>query len=173
MAFRNTRPRSGPKRSTSWLEIAPTGVTLTAGGGTITHSLTTAEKAKLPFTIVRTYLHLRIISDQLAAAESQFLAVSGAVVSQQAEAVGVSAIPTPLNELASDYFFIHGFISSSFGFLTAVGFDGREGASKDFESKAMRKVHEDEDVVFAVEIDTGISGGVVVAIAGRMLIKEH
>jgi len=79
------RPRArGARRMTSWLEIPPSETTLTGAGGTIIASLTTAEKAKLPFTIVRTHIACQVTSDQIAASETQFSALGGVVVSQQA-----------------------------------------------------------------------------------------
>ena len=172
---RTIRPRSGPRRKTSWLEIDPANVTVTAAGGTITHSLTTAEKAKLPFTIIRTHLTVAMVSDQSAAAEFQFGAVGAAIVSQQAETVGVSAVPTPLNELSSDYWFLHQIMTGEFNFATAVGFQQRTGAAGqyDIDSKAMRKVNEDEDVIIVVEIDSSVGSGAIFHLGGRLLIKEH
>jgi len=169
---RSFRGRSGAPRKTSWLEIPPTLTTLTGGGGTIVASLTTAEKAKLPFTIVRTHLYWDLTSDQSVASEYQMVALGGLVVSQVAETVGVSAVPTPVNEAESDFFFIHSYLSSIFTFKSGVGIDQRI-AHNWIESKAMRKVSEDEDVLFVVELANAIASGATVALAGRMLIKEH
>ena len=166
------RLRSGPKRMTSWLDIPPTATTLTGGGGTLTHTLSAAELAKLPFTIVRTYVEFFIQFDQTAASELQFVAFGGLVVSQQAVAVGVSAMPTPFNELGSDFFFVHKVMLSNFVFGTGVGFEEPSGLQYSIDSKAMRKVNEDEDIALVVELST-VGGGAVVQMAGRMLIKEH
>jgi len=169
---RRFRGGHGARRATSWLDVEPTSVTVDTSISVISHSLNALEQAKRPFTVVRSHLHLHIRSDQLAADEPQFGAVGICVISDQAQAIGISAVPTPLTDLASDLWFLHGMMSSDFAFLSAVGFDGSSGQSYDFDSKAMRKVNDDEDVIIVIET-ASISNGAQYLISGRVLIKEH
>ena len=81
--------------------------TLTASGGTILGSLNATALALRPFTIVRQHYFLMLRSDQAAAAERQFGAFGCVVVSDQAEAVGVTAIPTPITDAGSDLWMLH------------------------------------------------------------------
>ena len=125
------------KRLTSWFGFQPTQVTMTAGGGTLIFSLNAAALAMRPFTIVRLRFEIMIRSDQAAQAEVQIGAFGLAVVSDEAVAVGVSAVPTPVAQDASDYWFVHQYYMSNSTNLT----DLVVPASKfTIDSKAMRKV---------------------------------
>ena len=172
MASKHFRGSRGARRSSTWLDIPPAGVTLTSMGGTITHSLNADELAKRPFTVVRTHLELQIQSDQSAAAEIQVAGVGLALVSDQALAVGVTAVPTPVTDAESDLWFLHKYLMSSFLFGSGIGFQEPNTRSYTIESKAMRKVNDDQDVIVVLEL-SNIGAGMIVNIAGRLLIKEH
>jgi len=172
MARRPFRGGGGPRRTTSWLDIPISTAVLGAGGASIFASLTVAEKAKRPFTIVRTYLEVMFESDQTAAQEIQLGAIGLCVVSDQASAIGVTAVPTPDTDLASDLWFLNKVLFNRFDFATASGFDSQGSRLFSLASKAMRKVNDDEDVVVVIET-TGGSNGAQFFIGGRILIKEH
>jgi len=87
--------------------------------------------------------------------------------------VGVSAVPTPLSEMESDFFFFHKIMIASIALATVVGFDGSDGEVFEIDSKAMRKVNEDEDVLIIAEINSAFGAGTVMRTGGRILIKEH
>ncbi len=161
------------RRETSWFEIPATRTALSAIGGTILNSLTTAEKALRPFTIIRTHLELLVESDQSAASEFQLGAVGIAVVSDQASAAGVASVPTPITDADSDNWFLHQYFMANFLFATGAGFDGADGQIYSIDSKAMRKVNDSDDVVVVAEVDTNVSSGLLVSMAGRILIKNH
>jgi len=174
MARRRTfSPRiSGPRRETKWFDIPPTRVTLAAADtANLLLVLTTAEKANRPFTIVRTRLVFQIVTDQDAADENYGCALGLAVVSDQATAIGVTAIPTPNTDRASDLWFLFEDLVASFGFGDATGFIN-DGASKYVDSKAMRKVEDGSDIAVVVESHNN-SQGLLAFVAGRMLIKMH
>ncbi len=166
------RSRTGQRRAMSWREIQATSATLTAVGGTITHSLDAVELAKRPFTIIRTHLVVSIISDQVAADEAQFGAFGMAVVSEQAEAIGVTAVPTPVTDANSDLWFVHQWLMNEVSVVSAVGFNEDGAHQYLIDSKAMRKVEEGEDVVGVAEFSAA-GGGIIVRVAGRLLLKEH
>ena len=174
MARRFHRPFvRGARRETSWLDIEP--VNLTAADGpqsAITHVMTAAELAKRPFTVIRTHYHLMLQSDQGAASENYHLAIGACVVSSQAVAIGVAAVPTPAIDAASDLWFLHGWLSGRFSFFSGSSFNEGSYFEKDFESKAMRKVNDDEEIIFVIDVPA-ISAGVIFQIMGRVLIKEH
>jgi len=167
------RGRLGAPRATSWLEVEFSTTNITAAN--ILASLTTAEKAKRPFTIIRTRLEVQMTSDQAAATESQFGAIGLCVISDQASAIGVTAVPTPITDLASDLWLMHQVMFGEFLFGTAVGFQDLVGSSSSYsiDSKAARKVNDDEDVVFVAEADGVLGSGINLKIGGRVLIKEH
>jgi len=175
MARGRARPivRGGSRRLTSWFDIAPTRSTLTAAGGSIQNSLTAAELALWPFTIIRTHLVVHIESDQAAASEFQIGAVGMAVVTEQAVAAGVGSVPTPVTDDDSDQFFVHQWLMNSFVLASAVGFDDAAGKVYEIDSKAMRKVSDSDNVVVVAEVDPVTGGGINISIAGRLLIKNH
>ncbi len=161
----------GPRRMTSWLDIEPAILTLD-GASIISHAMTAVELAKRPFTVVRTHLVVRLSSDQLASDEIQIAAVGLAVVSDQAVAVGVTAVPTPFTDAESDLWFVHQWMLNDMQLITAAGFDGNAGQHYIVDSKAMRKVEEDTQIIIVGE-SAAPSSGTSILIAGRLLVKEH
>ncbi len=174
MAHRIVPARRGGsvRRQSTWFTFSA-GHTTLAGAGTsvLIASLNAAALALRPFTIVRTHLELIIASDQTGAAERQAAAFGLAVVSDQASAVGVSAVPTPSTEADSDLWFAHQWMFNEFLFISGVGVDPNAGRRYTIDSKAMRKVDQGSDMVFVVE--NVLAGGSVVGSAGRILVKLH
>ncbi len=61
---------------------------------------------------------------------------------------------------------------NDFTLLSAVGFDANAGTRYTLDSKAMRKVNDDQQILLVGEL-TGGSDGAIFSVGGRMLIKEH
>ena len=171
-AFRRGSAAIRSARETEWVPITPTVNGLGAGSFAITNSLNAAALALRPFMIVRTHLQWSIVSDQVIATESQYAAVGLAVVSDQASAIGATAVPTPINDLGSDLWFLHSIMQSDFTFITGAGFSSGNVVQKDVDSKAMRKVNGDQDIVVVVETSS-FSDGLTLVLGGRILIKLH
>jgi len=161
----------GARRESEWFSVPFSSTTMTALGGTLISSLNAAALALRPFTVVRTRLELFVVSDQEGASEVYNGALGMAVVSDQAAAIGVTAIPTPVTDLASDLWFVHQPFFGSIVVITAIGAIN-EGWPYTVDSKAMRKVNGDQDVVIVGEV-SGISSGATLQMAGRMLVKLH
>jgi len=169
MAFRHSRVVSrGARRLTSWVGLGPVSVTVTGEGGTILAAGNAALLAKRPFTIIRLHLEVHIRSDQSAALEAFGGAVGVAVVSDQSVAVGVSAVPTPFTDDSSDLWMLHQWIMGASGTST----DGQFGSLYSIDSKAMRKVNDDQDIIVVHELSSTLGEGQILRMAGRMLIKE-
>ena len=94
-----------------------------------------------------------------------------AVVSDQATAIGVTVVPTPVTDAGSDFWFLHAYLSASFTFLSAVG-AVNDGRFYEIDSKAMRKVDVGQDLVVVGE-KTGTSSGLTLFTQGRVLVKLH
>ena len=164
------RGRGGPKRTTTWFQFLPTDITLaSAGTATLVFTLNAAALALRPFTIVRSHFRFFLRSDQAAAIEQQAIAVGLAVVLDQAAAVGVAAVPTPATDMASDLWFVH---STMFGDESNLTDRTRSGVGWSVDSKAMRKMDIGQDLALVVE-GGGIGAGMIVSIAGRMLVKNN
>ncbi len=131
------------KRKTLWLDFASgrtAETNLPAASSLLSSSLNAAALALRPFTIVRTRGMLWTASDQVAGPEDAFGAFGYAVVSDQASAIGVTAIPTPITDAGSSLFFSWTPWMAAIEQATAVGFDATPGFVQHFDSKAMRKV---------------------------------
>ena len=165
--------RSKTARLTMWIFGAAAADTLSgAGSEVITGTLNAAALALRPFTIVRVRGIIGISSDQGVAAEDQSAAYAMAVVSEQAAAVGVTAVPTPTAEQGSDLFFVYEDLVASMFVASNSGVIPNFMTSRTFDSKAMRKVNDDQDLA-VVKSNTALSDGTVVYDRFRMLIKLH
>ncbi len=159
------------RRETVWFGIERTDATTAASATAVLSGSYNAPALELrPFTIVRTRLRYFVRSDQAAATE-QFTGNLGmCVVSDQAIAVGVTAVPTPATDISSDLWFLHEIWIGQFrldGTDYQAGLEGRE-----VDSKAMRKVDIGQDL--AITVEAGIGGlGSITTYAGRQLVKLH
>ncbi len=103
--FQNApRSRGAPRRKSLWLDFASIFVdraALAAASVSLVSSLNAAALALRPFTIVRTRGLLIVQSDQVAATEQPFGALGLSVVTDQASAIGISAVPTPITDAGS------------------------------------------------------------------------
>ena len=174
MANRSRFPRSavrGPRRETEWLFIDFISSTTGGVGGTLLASLDAAALAIRPFTVIRTHLELYFSSDQEIASEQQAGALGMAVVSDQASGIGVTAVPTPVIDQGSDLWFVYQVLFNAFQFSSAVGTQ-KEGTRYTVDSKAMRKVNADQDIVLCMGL-SAIGSGFNLMVAGRFLVKLH
>jgi len=158
-------------RESLWLFGAPVNVALGAPGtASLMASLNAAALALRPFTVVRVRGEVLVKSDQSAATETFVGSFGMAVVSDQAIAIGVTAVPTPGTDRGSDLFFVY---ETQIGTFHLIGTSAISSfVSRSFDSKAMRKVNEGQDIAVVAEADT-FGSGVTVTMAFRMLIKLH
>ncbi len=161
------------KRLTSWLQFLPGEVNLaSANSAAIVFSLNAAALALRPFTIVRTRFIWHVFPDQFAASESQQTAAGIAVVSDEAVAVGVSAVPTPMSSMGSDLWLLHEISLGRVQITSASGFESQAGYVMRIDSKAMRKVDIGQDIVVVIQ-NGATSEGTSNVIGGRMLVKVN
>ena len=106
-------------RETTWFQFQPLEVA-TVAGGIIMFSLNAAALALRPFTIVRSRFEVALRSDIAGGSEIQRAAYGIAVVSDQALAVGVTAVPTPITDMGSNLWLLHGLIYGDEGTLVDV-----------------------------------------------------
>ncbi len=160
-------------RATAWIASAAVASTLTAPAQASNLTLLSGIGLALrPFTVVRTRGILHMHSDQSAADEFQDVAYGQAKISEQAAAIGVTAMPTPDTDVESDLWFVYERIMSQFLFVTAAGVESVEGVMILFDSKSMRKVEDGEQLASVVEAGS-LSDGFTVTAQFRQLIKLH
>ncbi len=158
-----------PRRSTEWFaSVDSTAVaTLAAATKVLDQSLTAAELAKLPFTVVRVRGSVWVNSDQTAGDEQQLLGVGFGVFSDTAVAAGIASLPDPISNEADDLWFVHRFAFSS------VNVDGGAlGIVTEFDSRAMRKVQEGSDIG-VILANGSAAAGLQFWLKFRMLVKLH
>ncbi len=142
-----------------------------ASGAVLLSSLNAAALALRPFTVVRTRGAMYLQSDQTGANEFQAVAYGRAVVSDQASAIGITAVPTPVTDDGSDLWYMYEWLFNDFTFVSGVGF-GQAGRFKEIDSRAMRKVEDGQDMVSVVESGAN-TFGLAVHTFTRTLVKLH
>ena len=134
-------------------------------------SLNAAALALRPFTIVRTRGFWSIRTDQQSADEIQEMAMGHIIVTDEALAIGITAVPTPAQQSGSSWF-VFDSMMSSYDFESGVGVQARANRLQQYDSKAMRKVEEGQDVISVVQGGPN-SDGATVNTFFWMLIKLH
>jgi len=154
MARRSSRVfRSGGKtrRLTQWTSTDPETAYIGLAAATALLDSTFVTDANNPETIIRVRGLLSLQSDQDGQDEQAFGAVGLAVVSDQAVAIGVTAIPTPYADAESDFWMMHQFWCSPVNFNSAVGVAMPSDRQYEFDSKAMRKITPDQTLCLVIE----------------------
>ena len=156
-------------RETLWAEFSSTGTIITGPQGNALLNTTGAPLTDiLPWTIVRVRGYIHLESDQNAAAENQAIAIGMAVVSDQAVAIGVTAVPTPVADGGSDLWFMYQQL------MTSSVVDGNLGIGMEYDSRAMRKVEDGQQLVVVLGTEVAaLTAGVFLRHMGRLLIKLH
>ncbi len=162
-----------PRRTTTWIAGLDNGAatTLAANNGILLATLNAAALAARPYTVIRVRGLLSVKSDQVAADEEGHMAFGMAVVSDQAAGIGVTAVPLPISDQGSDLFFLYQLGGWNLTFVTGVGL-GADWSQFEFDSKAMRKVNDDQDIAVTVENESA-AAGCIFKLSWRMLLKLH
>ncbi len=161
-----------PERTKMWIGIGVGISTITGNAAQLLAVLNAGALALRPFTVLRTHLDILFGSDQNAATERAQAALGLTVVTDVASAIGVTAVPDPSSisgDPDADWFAWQSFanfllVGSSVGFVN-------DGEPYTIDSKAMRKVGPNDDMVMVSSSDTAV--GAFLATQGRMLIQLH
>jgi len=158
-----------------WIGMGVGLTTIVASTEQLIGSLSAGAQLLRPFTILRSRLLISYESDQLAASERSFGTYGEIVVTDRAVSVGTTAIPDPSatdGNPEADWFLFQT-CYSSFRFATSAAFNSGDGASHQYvvDSKAMRKVGPDDDIVSKFSEVGGF--GAVLGTFGRRLIQLH
>ena len=158
-------------RQMVWLDNTFQNTNITAAStAVILTSLDAAALAARPFTVIRTRGWMDLASDQTANTEDQIVIYGEIVAKDEAVAVGVTAVPTPVAQSNSDW---HVFEPLSWGLRVADAtglLNG--GVGRSFDSKAMRKVDLGDDLIQVVET-AAASEGILFRVFSRALVKLH
>ena len=169
--FSRTRFVRPAARTTLWLGSRLAFTAVTASLVTLLTTLNAAALALRPFTIIRTRTKIFFTSDQFVASEFVQAVYTKQIVTEAAAAAGVASVPDGINEPDAD-FFVYQVLYQDFSFADATGFQQQANeATYDVDSKAMRKVGNDDQLVSVINVASGV--GAAIAIEGRILIKLH
>ena len=145
----------GHSRKTEWAATAPeTGYVSLAAATKLLDSTFIVTSTS---TIVRVRGLLSVKTDQEAANESPFGALGICVVSEEAAAIGPTAIPGPYTNADSDLWMLHEFWSCPISLATAVGI-AQLDRQYQLDSKAMRKMTPEESLAVMIENGAGTAG---------------
>ncbi len=135
--------------------------------------LSAGAKLLRPFTILRNHIDVLWESDQEITDEAPLAGYGKIVVTEAAAGVGVTALPDPSGisgDPEADWF-VWQSLSVSFRIESAIGFSANAGYHYAIDSKSMRKVGPDDDVVTVCSSDNGV--GAILYTGGRMLVQLH
>ncbi len=127
-----------------------------------------------PFTVLRTRMDLLYLSDQEIADESPFGAYARLVVTDTAAALGITAIPNPSGVTGDPEaaWYVWQAMSMQFSVDSVGGsFDGAVGWHYTIDSKSMRKVGPDDNIVSVFTQENAFGSRLITQ--GRTLIQLH
>ena len=149
------RGRFPSRRSTAWSSSADVSAETSVGANSVLlDQVLTPTVTEQTITRVRGLLTIR--SDQVIATEAQLGAFGMAVVEEPAATAGVSAVPTPITDAASEAWFLWQAIGQTLHVADATGMI--QGVQYVLESKAMRKVNSEQRVVVVFENSSASAG---------------
>jgi len=162
--------KRGPRRAVDWSAsaIISTVTSLAGSSAALSQVFTPIVGGE---TLIRTRGLFSYASDQLAATENIVGAFGISVVSEQAATVGITAVPHPATDAAWGGWLYHTYFAARFGFLSSIGFEHDVLNHIVIDSKAMRKVDEDDRLVIVVENTS--STGMIFMDNVRLLSKIH
>jgi len=155
----------GARRLTQWVGPAIQGyVGVATGGATLIASTAIEEQT----TVVRTRGHCSVQPGSFAADLNVIGAVGMCVVSQEALAAGVTAVPEPFTDAEWGGWLVWRSFSLHLDVQSAVGFDANSALEFEVDSKAMRRVSPNEAIVIVAESQAGAFD---ISTPWRMLLK--
>ena len=156
-----------------WIGVGVGETSIAASTVNLVTTLSAGALLLRPFTVLRTRMVIQYRSDQTAALESPIGSWGNIVVTEAAAAVGITAIPDPsgiTGDPEADWFVWQALIVSfTSGNVTA--FDANAGHQYSIDSKAMRKVGPDDNLVGVFSQENAV--GSIIVTNGRRLIQLH
>ncbi len=176
MVRRFTRVVRGAARSVRqnvWLFIDVPEVSVAVSSKFFLASLDAAALALRPFTVIRTHILISWATDQTSASEEAQGALGEIVVSDQASAAGIASIPSPISNADAPWYVWQAMAFKCLAIGTPSNeFHPRASYQYEVDSKSMRKVGINEDIVMVVE-NLDATHVARVSAVGRFMVKLH
>ena len=156
-----------------WIGAGVGSITIVANADQVISTLSAGALLLRPFTILRTRMILTLESDQQAVGERPQGSYGRIVVTETAAALGTTALPDPSSTDGDPEasWYVHQEAVCSFIFSSAVGHNSPQQQNYTIDSKAMRKVGPDDDIVSIFSETNG--NGAILTTRGRTLIQLH
>ncbi len=164
-------------RTKMWIGAGVGSTTLSSASKHFVAQLSAGALLLRPFTILRTHILVNLRTDQLTATENLIASYGHIVVTDTAAAIGVTAVPDPsgiAGDPEADWFVWQAMFNSFFIDINGtdgIGVDGNNGVTYTIDSKAMRKVGPDDDVINMCTMTSSVGG--ILTTQGRRLIQLH
>ena len=171
---RGFHPRRGSSGIARDWSLGPGGVTQQAITGSGVTIIGSGVQSLVPqITIMRTRGLFHAYLTSATAAGDGFTGAMGIiVVTAQAFAAGAASMPSPVNELESNGWFYHQFLSVHAGEAGGLS-GGPEGSQRvDVDSKAMRKFDDQQRVVAILEVTETGTAAMNINFDSRMLVQD-
>ena len=170
---RGTFPRRPQPKTKIWVGAGTGSDTIVGGATALISVLNAAGLALRPFTILRTRLLVTYMSDQIATSETPFGAYGEIVVEDNASVIGVTAVPdsSSISGDADADWHVWQACHHSTKSLTSVGVTWGGGSQYIVDSKAMRKVGPNQDLISVFAQENAV--GADLNVQGRILIQLH
>ncbi len=140
----------------SWAGFNTRDTTIAAASQLLVSTLSLSNPG-IDETHLRTVGLLGVRSDQEAASETQFGALGMYVVSDQANSVGITAIPHPITDASDDGWFLYVPFIARFRFADATGSADNGYNLFAFDTKAKRIVHDGSNISVVIQ-NSGVVG---------------
>jgi len=159
-------------RETLWAGVTGSFESIATASTAVLLNITGAGLLALrPWTVVRSRGVIMLETDQDAARERQAVNIGAAIVSDQAVAIGITALPTPTTDKDSDLWYLYQSVMASQGAGTV---NNNLGTFVEYDSRAMRKVEDGSQLVYVLESEVvALTQGTITRHTGRLLIKLH
>ncbi len=169
--------RQGQRRVSEWGASFDQTAVIALGPNTVqlvqSFPLATLFSAGLiPSTIVRTRGELWVHSDQSAANEMPFGALSMQVTSEPARVAGAASLLAPIIDEAADQFFVYQFFAGGNSGPSTGALFGQPWSQFTFDSKAMRKIDDGQAIVIMME-NASAAHQCEFVLKFRILFKKH
>ena len=161
-------------RTKMWIGNTLSVQTVAANTAVLLGVLSASALLLRPFTILRTRVLVGWSTDNTTGSEEPTGVYGEIVVTDSASAAGVASIPDPITEPTAAWF-IYQPLLEKITTVTAVGIQrGGGGGYNQYmvDSKSMRKVGPDDDIV-SIGVNNNASHGALLVTVGRQLIQLH
>ena len=113
---------------------------------------------------------MSVSSDQDSADEEQIGALGLTMVTDTALAVGITAFPDPVTDVAADTWFMYQSFAQSFRFISGTGFDSINSMTYKIDSRGKR-ILEDGEVIVIIAANAHVTHGLKIAFPFRLLAQ--